>query len=43
MFVFSAAMVRTGAAEMIGGRLFSACAHNELLLQIAVLFVAAAF
>jgi di/tricarboxylate transporter len=43
MFVFSAAMVRTGAAEMIGGRLFRACAHNELLLQIAVLFVAAAF
>jgi di/tricarboxylate transporter len=43
MFVFSAAMVRTGAAEMIGGRLFRACAHNELLLQIAVLFVTAAF
>ena len=43
MFVFSAAMVRTGAAEMIGGRLFRACAHSELLLQIAVLFVAAAF
>src|SRR3984893_8299590 len=43
MFVFSAAMVRTGAAEMIGGRLFRVCAHNELLLQIAVLFVAAAF
>ena len=29
MFVFSAAMVRTGAAEMIGGRLFRACAHNS--------------
>ena len=43
MFVFSAAIVRTGAAEMIGGRLFRGCAHNELLLQIAVLFVAAAF
>jgi di/tricarboxylate transporter len=43
MFVFSAAMVRTGAADMIGGRLFRVCAHNELLLQIAVLFVAAAF
>src|SRR6202047_4609076 len=43
MFVFSAALVRTGAAEMIGGRLFRACAHHELLLQIAVLFVAAAF
>jgi Na+/H+ antiporter NhaD/arsenite permease-like protein len=36
-------MVRTGAADMIGGRLFRACAHNELLLQIAVLFVAAGF
>src|SRR3984893_12659185 len=33
MFVFSAAMVRTGAAEMIGGRLFRVCAHNELLLR----------
>ena len=43
MFVFSAAMVRTGAAEMIGGRLFRACAHNELLFQVAVLSVAAAF
>src|ERR1700736_3097923 len=43
MFVFSSALVRTGAADMIGGRLFRACAHNELLLQIAVLFVAAAF
>ena len=27
MFVFSASMIRTGAAEMIGGRLFRACAH----------------
>jgi di/tricarboxylate transporter len=43
MFVFGAAMVRTGAAEMIGGRLFRACAHDELLLQVAVLSVAAAF
>src|SRR6516164_8639178 len=25
MFVFSAALVRTGAAEMVGGRLFRAC------------------
>src|SRR6266436_1557383 len=40
MFVFSAAMVRTGAAEMIGGRLFRACAGDELLLQIAVLALA---
>src|SRR5258708_13160851 len=37
MFVFSAALVRTGAAEMIGGRLFRACAGDELLFQIAVL------
>src|SRR5580700_4350592 len=36
MFVFSAALVRTGAAEMIGGRLFRASARNELLFQIAV-------
>src|ERR1700724_487713 len=43
MFWFSAAMVRTGVAAMMGGRIFRACAHNELLLQIAVLFVAAAF
>jgi di/tricarboxylate transporter len=41
MFVFSAALVRTGAAEMIGGRLFRACAHDELLFQIAVLSLAA--
>ncbi len=43
MFVFGAAMVRTGAAEMIGGRLFRACAHNELLFQVAVLAVATVF
>jgi len=43
MFVFGAAMVRTGAAEMIGGRLFRACAHNELLFQVAVLSVATVF
>jgi di/tricarboxylate transporter len=42
MFVFSAAFVRTGAAEMIGGRLFRACAHHELLFQIAVLSLATA-
>jgi di/tricarboxylate transporter len=42
MFVFSAALVRTGAAEMIGGRLFRACADNELLLQVAVLALATA-
>ncbi|MGA8659037.1 MAG: SLC13 family permease, partial [Chthoniobacterales bacterium] len=42
MFVFSAALVRTGAAEMIGGRLFRACADNELRFQIAVLALATA-
>src|SRR5215469_18055115 len=42
MFVFSAALVRTGAAEMVGGRLFRACAENELLFQIAVLALATA-
>jgi len=40
MFVFSAALVRTGVAEMIGGRLFRAAASNELLFQIAVFAVA---
>lgn len=40
MFVFSAALVRTGVAEMIGGRLFRAAARNELLFQIAVFAVA---
>ena len=43
MFVFGAAMVRTGAAEMIGGRLFRACAHDEFLFQAAVMSVATAF
>jgi di/tricarboxylate transporter len=40
MFVFSAALVRTGVAEIIGGRLFRAAASNELLFQIAVFAVA---
>ncbi len=39
MFVLGTAMVRTGAAERLGGKLFRACAHNELLLQVAVLTV----
>jgi di/tricarboxylate transporter len=39
MFVLGAAMVRTGAAERLGGKLFRACAHNEMLLQVAVLLV----
>ena len=42
MFAFSAAMIRTGAAEMIGGRLFRACAHHEILLQVAILSTTAA-
>jgi di/tricarboxylate transporter len=42
MFVFSAALVRTGAAEMIGGRLFRASARNELLFQAAVFTLATA-
>jgi di/tricarboxylate transporter len=37
MFIFGAAMVRAGAAEFIGLKLFKACARNELLLQTAVL------
>jgi di/tricarboxylate transporter len=40
MFIFGAAMVRAGSAELIGMRLFKACARNELLLQLAVLLVA---
>lgn len=39
MFIFGAAMVRSGSAELIGMKLFKACAHNEALLQIAVLCV----
>ncbi|MBV8100677.1 MAG: SLC13 family permease [Verrucomicrobia bacterium] len=42
MFVFSAALVRTGAAEMIGGRLFRAASSNELLFQAAVFALATA-
>jgi di/tricarboxylate transporter len=42
MFVFSAALVRTGAAEMIGGRLFRAAANNEFFFQIAVFSLATA-
>ncbi|HWH68598.1 MAG TPA: SLC13 family permease, partial [Candidatus Sulfotelmatobacter sp.] len=39
MFIFGAALVRTGVTGRIGLRLFRACAHNELLLQLAVLGV----
>ena len=37
MFVFGGAIVRTGAAEFLGTRLFRFCARHELLLQAAVL------
>ncbi len=43
MFVLGAAMVRTGAAEMLGGRLFRACAHSEALLQVAILGLSTLF
>ena len=39
IFVFGAAIVRTGAAEFLGTRLFRLCARHELLLQAAVLAV----
>ncbi len=37
MFIFGAAMVRAGTAELIGRRLFKTCAHSEPLLQLAIL------
>jgi di/tricarboxylate transporter len=43
MFVLGAAMVRTGAAEGLGGKLFRACAHSEMLLQASVLAVTTVF
>ena len=43
MFVLGAAMVRTGAAERIGGKLFRACAPNEALLQTTILLVTTFF
>jgi di/tricarboxylate transporter len=43
MFVLGAAMVRTGAAERIGGKLFRACAQSEALLQTAILVVSTLF
>ncbi len=39
MFIFGAAMVRTGIAELLSMRLFNACVHSELLLQMAILAV----
>ena len=43
MFVLGTAMVRTGAAERLGGKLFRACAGNEVLLQTAILVVTTFF
>ncbi|MBI1849463.1 MAG: SLC13 family permease [Planctomycetes bacterium] len=43
MFVFGGAMVRTGAAEGVGGKVFRLCARNELLLQAAVLVTTTIF
>ncbi len=43
MFVLGAAMVRTGAAEGLGGRLFRVCARSEPLLQFAILGVSTLF
>ncbi len=43
MFVLGAAMVRTGAAERLGGKLFRACAGSEALLQVAILIVTTLF
>ncbi|HEX5053128.1 MAG TPA: SLC13 family permease [Planctomycetota bacterium] len=43
MFVLSAAMVRTGAAQLIGGRLLSASATSELRFQMTVLGLVTAF
>lgn len=43
MFVLSAAMVRTGAAQLIGGRLLAAGAGNELRFQATVLVLVTTF
>ena len=43
MFVLSAAMVRTGAAQLIGGRLLAAGASSELRFQLTVLLLVTAF
>ena len=42
MFVFGGAIVRTGATEFLGTRLFRLCARHELFLQAAVLAVTTA-
>jgi di/tricarboxylate transporter len=43
MFVLSAAMVRTGAAQMLGGRVLAAGAGTELRFQLTVLTVVTLF
>ncbi|MEO6594964.1 MAG: SLC13 family permease [Planctomycetota bacterium] len=43
MFVLSAAMVRTGAAQLLGGRLLTAGATSELRFQLTVLALVTAF
>ena len=43
MFVLSAAMVRTGAAQMLGGRLLEAGAKSELSFQMTVLVLVTGF
>ena len=37
MFIFGGALVRTGAAEWVGARLFRASAVKEWLLQLTIL------
>lgn len=43
MFVLSAAMVRTGAAQLLGGRLLRAGATSELRFQLTVLVLVTGF
>ncbi len=43
MFVLSAAMVRTGAANLLGGRLLELGARSELSFQVTVLFLVTGF
>ena len=43
MFVLSAAMVRTGAAQLLGGRLLAAGATSELRFQLTVLTLVTGF
>lgn len=43
MFVFGGALVRTGAAEWVGMRLFRAAAGREILLQLIILTVTTVF